>query len=123
MVEHGWLCAPGVVLLGVISEHGLSQALPHALLVPPFPWEQLRAVSPEEGPGVHWLLVVPISDPERLLLEDRGYHVLEALFVEHEVRTTASSGRPFEPQGCDGQSTTRGVSTTIGMLRAPARRA
>jgi hypothetical protein len=85
IVKEHWLCAPGVVFPALLSDCGLSETLQHVVWVPPFPWEELAAVSIDDNLEVHWLLAVPISDSERQFLIDRGYDVFEALFSEHEV--------------------------------------
>jgi hypothetical protein len=85
VMKDGWLCAPGVVFPALVSDYELSETLEHILWVSPFPWPDLGSVKVEEGVSVHWLLAVPISESERLLLADRGFHELEALFAGHEV--------------------------------------
>ncbi len=80
-----WLCAPGVVFPSLVSQYRISSTLEHLLWVPPFPWEQLGAVDPGEGPMVHWLLGVPISEAERRFLLDRGFDEFEALMARREV--------------------------------------
>jgi hypothetical protein len=85
VIRNSWLCAPGVVFPSLLSEYRLSSTLEHVLWVPPFPWEQLGAIEIGPGTRVHWLLAVPISEPERQLLEERGFDAFEALFAELEV--------------------------------------
>jgi hypothetical protein len=80
-----WLCAPGVVFQGLVSEYDLSSTLQHILWVPPFPWEQLGAVELGDELAVHWLLAVPISEAERTFLNEHGYNVFEALMADRQV--------------------------------------
>jgi hypothetical protein len=83
--KNRWLCAPGVVFPGLISDYRLSSTLQHVLWVPPFPWEQLGSVTVRDDLTVHWLLAVPISEAERQLLLDRGFDEFEKLLVEQGV--------------------------------------
>ncbi len=83
--ENDWLAAPGVVFPNLVRKYGLSENLEHVLWVPPFPWDDLHAVSVSQDLTVHWLLAVPISESERRFLLDEGYFALERLFEERGV--------------------------------------
>lgn len=85
VIKDGWLAAPGVVFPDLLSTYALSSTLPHLLWVEPFPYEQLSTVKVDDGPDVHWLLGVPISEEERRFLLDHGYDALEQRFVDADL--------------------------------------
>ena len=85
VMKEAWLCAPGVVFPGLVSDYGLSSTMEHVLWTPPFPWEELGSVRIADDLNVHWVLAVPISERERKFLLERGYDALGALFAEHEL--------------------------------------
>lgn len=72
-----WFAGPGVVFPGVAQLAGLSVSMPHAVLMPPAPWPSLGSVRVTDELSVHWLLVFPISDGERRLIEDGGFFAFE----------------------------------------------
>jgi hypothetical protein len=85
IVGDGWLAAPGVVYADLLAPYGLSPELPHVLLVRPFVWPELTSVALRDGPVVHWLLAVAISEPERRLLRDSGDAALLAQLGRQRV--------------------------------------
>jgi hypothetical protein len=64
---------------------GLADTLEHLVLCPPFAYEQLGAVELDDGPSVHWLQAVPISESERRFHLAHGFDALEARFTEAEM--------------------------------------
>lgn len=85
IIKQGWLCAPGVVFPGIMSEYDLPRALEHVLWVTPFAWEDLHSVDLADNGPVHWLLAVPISEGERQFLIERGYDELVQQFEQDDV--------------------------------------
>lgn len=85
VIKDHWLAAPGVVFPGIARDAGLSEALPHLFLAPPFPWPELGTVQVDGLPNVHWLLAVPISDAEHAWLLERGYFEFEKLLDDRGV--------------------------------------
>jgi antitoxin YqcF len=81
VLKDGWLAAPGVVFPDLIAEYGLSETLRNVLWMPPAPWDALHAVDLGEGITAHWLLAVPISEPERQFLHREGYEAMDALLA------------------------------------------
>lgn len=85
VMKEDWLAAPGVVFPSLVLDYELSSTLEHVLFVPPFLWEELGSVEVSDGATVHWLVVMPIAESERLALVDQGYDALDAVFAEHEA--------------------------------------
>ena len=63
----------------------MSERLRHLWLSPPFLWPALGTVEVIPGLSVHWLHVVPISDPEYERLLDIGYDRFANEFDEKDV--------------------------------------
>jgi hypothetical protein len=85
VAEYGFTAALGGVLPGVFADYDLSDTLEHLVLCPPFAYEQLGAVELDDGPSVHWLQAVPISESERRFHLAHGFDALEARFTEAEM--------------------------------------
>jgi hypothetical protein len=85
VMKGGWLAAPGVVFPGLLADYDLSQSLPHVMWVEPQTWPQLGTVEVPDGPGVHWLQAIPISERERQLLTSQGFFELERRLEEHDI--------------------------------------
>lgn len=85
---HGWLPAPGRVLLDVMGLGGLSdvaERLPHVMVEYPFPWgERLTPIDVLDS-KVFPLMVFPISEAEMQLRRDHGREALLELLEEREV--------------------------------------
>jgi antitoxin YqcF len=75
----------GDVYPRVMLEYDLPPGLPHVLWSTPFPWDELAGVDLADQARAHWLLAVPISDPELGYYGEHGYDGLEQLFVEREI--------------------------------------
>jgi hypothetical protein len=85
LVKEGWLCAPGVAFRDAALDSGVSEALPHLMLTPPFPWSELGAARLSDVLTVHWLLGVPIYASEYAFLLSHGFNELEALFARSQM--------------------------------------
>lgn len=79
VIKQAWLAAPGVVYPDLLREYGLSEDLPHLLLVAPFPYADLGRIDSDGLPTVHWLMGLPISDSEQHYLVQNGLDALEEL--------------------------------------------
>lgn len=85
VIKDGWLAAPGVVFPSLLETYDLSSTLQHLLWVEPFPYEELSTVEIADGPDVHWLLGIAVSEDERRFLIDRGYDALEQRFADVDL--------------------------------------
>jgi hypothetical protein len=83
-ITAGRRCEPGEVFQDVIPA-GLSTTLRHAMLVPPFLWEEELGSIVVDYKTVAWLLAVPISDAEAELRAEQGSDALETRFEEAEI--------------------------------------
>jgi hypothetical protein len=83
-ISGGRRCEPGEVFDDVIPP-ALSTTLRHALLVPPFLWEEGLESMVVDYKTVAWLLAVPISDDEAQFGADQGTDALESRFEEAEI--------------------------------------
>lgn len=77
VVTEGWLAAPGVVFPGLVREYVPTTTTPHLMWTEPQPWPALVTAVIDGLGELHWLLGVPISEPERALLESEGYDALD----------------------------------------------
>ncbi|MDY7084003.1 MAG: suppressor of fused domain protein [Actinomycetota bacterium] len=84
VITAGRCCEPGEVFEDVIPA-ALSTTLRHAMLVPPFLWEEALGSIVVDYKTVAWLLAVPISDAEAQLRAEQGSDALETRFEEAEI--------------------------------------
>lgn len=94
----GWLAAPGVVFRDLLAEYDLSDRLPHVMWVPPFAYEELARLQVDDL-SVHWLLAIPISEAERLLLVEEGYAALEGRGPPAQERPASTSSGSARSDG------------------------
>jgi hypothetical protein len=85
VMKDGWLAAPGVVFPGLLAADGVTHDLPHVLWVEPVTWPQLGTVEVPDGPAVHWLQAIPISESERRFLAAEGFFAIERRLEEQRV--------------------------------------
>jgi antitoxin YqcF len=83
-IAGGRRCEPGEVFPDVIPP-ALSTTLRHAMVVPPFLWEEGLGSVVIDYKTVAWLLAVPISDAEAQLRAEQGADALETRFEEAEI--------------------------------------
>ena len=95
VMKDGWLAAPGVVFPDLLAEYDLSDTFRNVVWMPPTPWEELLSVELGEGITAHWLLAIPISEPERELLHREGYDTFDALLEERDVEYWNLSREPL----------------------------
>jgi hypothetical protein len=81
----GWTAAPEILFADIFAGRMPGTHLPHMLLCPPYPWEELGRLTLDDGSTVHWLLAFPISEAERQFFLTDGFDALETLFVEREA--------------------------------------
>ena len=105
VIKDGWLAAPGVVFPNLIAEYGLTDTLPHVLWVPPTPWDTLHAIDLADGMTAHWLLAIPISEPERALLARDGYERFAALLVQRDTAYWSLAREPLVSHAPPGDRT------------------
>jgi antitoxin YqcF len=78
-------CYPGAVFPDIVGMYKASKSLEHLFFAPPFLWEDRLKTLPLKGTKVAWLLIVPISENERLVAEKKGSEILESLFLEAQI--------------------------------------
>lgn len=75
--KDGWLAAPGVVFPDVVHEYFPTASTPHVMWTEPLAFPELStAALPGVDHDVHWLQGVPLTEPERVLLMNRGFDAL-----------------------------------------------
>jgi antitoxin YqcF len=87
VVNDAALAAPDVVMRDAVSRYEQTAAVRHMLLTEPFPFDDLASVRVDEDVTVHWLLAVPISEPELELALTAGVPAL--------TRRLEDAGAPF----------------------------
>ncbi len=82
----GQLLAPGTLVENAISELFPDATVPHAYLTTPFPWgeDNLESLT-VMGKTIAWLCVIPVSEKERIFLEEKGDEALEDALEDGEV--------------------------------------
>lgn len=85
VADRGQTAAPGVVFPSVLSHYELSGTVEHLLLTEPFAYEGLGSVAFDDGPDVHWLQAVPITESERRFLLREGFDALQERFQDADM--------------------------------------
>ncbi|MEV0718979.1 suppressor of fused domain protein [Asanoa sp. NPDC050611] len=71
VINDRWECRPGAVFPGCVGAYVQGTTVPHLLLVPPFLWATDFPSRTYTDKTVAWLLAVPITERERLFVEQR----------------------------------------------------
>lgn len=85
MKSDKWVAAPEILFADIFKGRMPETAVPHMLLCPPYPWDDLARLELADGTSVHWLLAFPISEAERQLFLRDGFDALEARFTAEET--------------------------------------
>ncbi len=84
-IRHNWFCSSGAVLPNAISMYDISCNVKHLLFTTPFLWDNNLETIKLDTKEVAWLLAVPISNNEKLYLEEHGIEALETLLEKEGV--------------------------------------
>lgn len=74
----------GACIPNIIEQYKISNTMKHATFVSPFLWEDLNTVE-VDGEKIYFLMLLPISDAEKVYLEEKGIEALENLFHENQI--------------------------------------
>ncbi len=85
VIKQHWLCAPGVIFPGLLTEYSLSNTLPHLMWISPFLWDELGEAEIFPDFRVHWLMALPISDEEREFVAENGFNEFEKVLEDADV--------------------------------------
>jgi len=85
VVRTGGVYFPGVVILNGVQEVVPSATLQHIYLTNPFLWQDQLKTLDCGSKQVAWLMVLPISDSERIYLIEKGMGALENRFEERAI--------------------------------------
>lgn len=81
VINSQWPLSPGAVFPDVVSMYKPELHMKHFLFVPPGMWDRNPETQRFDSKVVAWLLAVPISESERLYVQDHGSESLERIFV------------------------------------------
>lgn len=76
---------PDAIHPNVLRLYAASTVLPHILLTDPFLWEDGPRTLGEASFQIAWLMMIPISDNERLLADREGVDKLTALLEQKQI--------------------------------------
>lgn len=74
----------GTLIPNVVDQYEISHTLQHVTFVSPFLWKGMSSIKINEE-NIHFLLMLPISNSERIYLENNGIDGLEAIFDEVNI--------------------------------------
>ena len=77
-------CSYGVIISCVISEYHPDSDMKHVYLMNPFLWDGFETIE-FENKKVAWLLLVPISEKERVFALTNGWEALEDRFEASNI--------------------------------------
>jgi hypothetical protein len=76
---------PDAIHPHVLSLYLPEPTLPHIMMVDPFLWHEGPETLVCDDFQIAWLMMVPISEKERLFAEQKGPDVLTSLFERHQI--------------------------------------
>lgn len=85
VIKQYWLCAPGVIFPGLLTEYSLSNTLPHLMWISPILWDELGEAEIFPDLRVYWLMALPISDEEREFVAENGFNEFEKVLEDADV--------------------------------------
>lgn len=89
IMKTGWLCSPGRILQNALTNEGtLSPHLKHFYFTAPSIWDregELNQTMALKTKTVTWVMVIPISESERLYCQSHGDSAFEDLLEEKGV--------------------------------------
>ena len=83
--KDGLATRPDAIHSNVLSLYRPSGRLPHIMLVDPFLWDDGPTTLAAEGFSVAWLMMVPISEQERLFARGEGGAALTSRFEKNQI--------------------------------------
>jgi hypothetical protein len=83
-IKNGSNIVYGASIANVIMQYQISSSLKHVVFVTPFLWHGMDKFL-VENEAVFYLMMLPISDNERLYLIDRGIDELEKVFNDKQI--------------------------------------
>jgi hypothetical protein len=84
-IKDGYVVAPDVIHQGVLCHYLASPALPHILFVDPFLWDDGPNTLHVGGVAIAWVMMVPISESERLFAAENGPNALTVRFEQAQI--------------------------------------
>lgn len=84
VLQDHWIMAPGIVFGDVVAMYAPDTTTPHIMWCHPFTAQGLDAVE-VDGTRVHWLMGVPVSEAERVWLDEHGFDAFVDLLDEKKV--------------------------------------
>ena len=84
-LKDGVRTAPNAVHSSVLSLYRTHVALPHIMLVDPFLWDNGPSTLDAAGVKIAWLMMVPISDSERVFAIEHGGAALGSRFEQAQI--------------------------------------
>ena len=86
IINAQWPCHRGAIFPDVLSKYEFSGKMRHLLVIPPFLWgEGFREGLDLKTKTVEWLMVIPISENERVYSRENGSAALETLLEEGDI--------------------------------------
>lgn len=83
--KDGVRTVPEAIHSSVLSLYRSKPALPHVMLVDPFLWSDGPSTLEARGNKIAWLMMVPISDSERVFAIEYGGAALASRFEEAQI--------------------------------------
>ncbi len=83
--KDGVRTVPEAIHPSVLSLYRSEPALPHVMLVEPFLWINGPATLDAHGAKIAWLMMVPISDSERVFAVEHGGAALASRFEQAQI--------------------------------------
>jgi hypothetical protein len=84
-IKDGTLTVPDAIHASVFTLYRSNPALPHIMLVDPFLWDDGPATIDAGGFEVAWLMMVPISESERVFAIENGGAALTSRFEHAQI--------------------------------------
>lgn len=87
IMDHPDLCDFGVVIRDVVKDYVQDTELAHVLLLSPMLWQDYKPLAEAET-TVTWLQVIPITENERVYLQEHSLEELEQVLDDQDADVT-----------------------------------
>ncbi len=86
IINNQWFCCPGTIFCDIVEMYYENIDMKHLLFATPLLWGDDDWETERFGDKtVAWLMIIPISEKERIFAEKNGSEALEDLVIEREI--------------------------------------
>ena len=84
VMDHPDVCDFGIVIRDVVKDYVHDTELEHVTLLATMVWEKYTPLE-EEGSVVTWFQAIPITENERMYLQEHSFEKFEQLLEDHDI--------------------------------------